>query len=119
MPNPYNAPETHVRDVAEKLKAGADFVLMDVRELDELEQAHIENDKVVVVPLSKLAQEQVNALPLEVQDKKADIVVMCHTGMRSAQVTAWLLQQGWKNVRNMEGGIDAYARQIDPSVGFY
>jgi rhodanese-related sulfurtransferase len=44
---------------------------------------------------------------------------MCHHGTRSAQVTAWLAQQGYKNVSNVAGGIDAYARQVDSSVGFY
>jgi rhodanese-related sulfurtransferase len=45
--------------------------------------------------------------------------VMCHHDSRSAQVTAWLAQQGWKNVFNVSGGIDEYARAVDPSVGFY
>jgi rhodanese-related sulfurtransferase len=44
---------------------------------------------------------------------------MCHHGNRSAQVAAWLAQQGWKNVFNVRGGIDEYARKIDNSVGFY
>jgi rhodanese-related sulfurtransferase len=44
---------------------------------------------------------------------------MCHHGNRSQQVTAWLAQQGWKNTFNVRGGIDAYARQVDPSVGMY
>jgi len=35
------------------------------------------------------------------------------------QVTGWLIQQGYKNVTNVSGGIDAYARQVDSSVGFY
>jgi predicted sulfurtransferase len=35
------------------------------------------------------------------------------------QVTAWLIQQGYKNVFNVKGGIDAYAKQVDSSVGFY
>jgi predicted sulfurtransferase len=34
-------------------------------------------------------------------------------------VTAWLAQQGWKNVFSVQGGIDAYARRIDQSIGFY
>jgi rhodanese-related sulfurtransferase len=39
--------------------------------------------------------------------------------MRSAQVVAWLRGQGWHNVWNMRGGIDAYAREVDASVGVY
>ena len=45
--------------------------------------------------------------------------VLCHHGNRSMQVTMWLAQQGYKNVINVSGGIDAYARQVDSSVGFY
>jgi rhodanese-related sulfurtransferase len=44
---------------------------------------------------------------------------MCHHGSRSMQVTNWLAQQGWKNVVNVRGGIDEYARTVDQSVGFY
>jgi len=45
--------------------------------------------------------------------------VLCHHGVRSAQVTGWLAQQGWTNIKSVRGGIDAYARQIDQAVGFY
>jgi rhodanese-related sulfurtransferase len=54
-----------------------------------------------------------------VQAKETEIVVMCHHGVRSAQVVSWLRQQGWTNVWNLSGGIDAYARDVDPAVGFY
>jgi rhodanese-related sulfurtransferase len=57
--------------------------------------------------------------PLPALDKEATVVVFCHHGIRSAQVAAWLLDQGWQSVYNLAGGIDAYARQVDPSIGFY
>jgi rhodanese-related sulfurtransferase len=66
-----------------------------------------------------LAAQQLAALPDAAQSKEAEIVVFCHHGMRSAQVVAWLRGQGWTNVLNMNGGIDAWARQVDPSVGLY
>ena len=47
------------------------------------------------------------------------VYVLCHHGNRSMQVTGWLIQQGFKNVINVSGGIDAYARAVDSSVGFY
>jgi len=53
------------------------------------------------------------------QDKNAEIVVFCHKGVRSAQVTMWLKQQGWTNVLSMAGGIDAWAKQVDPDGGMY
>lgn len=119
MPNPYGAPEITVSEVAEKRENGEAFIIMDVREAHELKLATL-GDVVTLVPLSQLGARQLEALPPEVADNKdAEIVVLCHTGMRSGQVTAWLLQQGWTNVLSVAGGIDAYARQIDPDVGLY
>jgi rhodanese-related sulfurtransferase len=119
MPNPYGVPETDPQSVAGKLAANEDFILMDVRELHELKRARLDHDQVVVVPLSMLAHRQLEGLPAELQDKNVEIVVMCHHGVRSAQVTAWLLGNGWTNVINLAGGIDAYAREVAPEIGFY
>lgn len=117
--NPYGVPGFSVQEVAEKLANGENFILLDVREPHELLYANL-GDGVLTAPLSQLAQQGPEALPEEVSaDKEAEIVVMCHHGNRSAQVTAWLLQQGWSNVFNMDGGIDAYAMAIDPSIGRY
>ena len=118
MPNPYGAPEISVHEVAQNRAIDHPFILMDVRELAELRLANLGGD-VVVVPLSELASRREDALPEILEDKDQEIVVFCHTGVRSAQVTAWLLSLGWSDVRSMEGGIDAYARYIDPSVGTY
>jgi len=52
-------------------------------------------------------------------DDAAKIIVICHLGQRSAMVTQFLREQGFDWVRNMSGGINAWAEQIDPSVGFY
>ena len=119
MPNPFGAPEISARDVDEKVKAGQQFVWLDVREPHEFSRASIATATVAMTPISKLAQEGLAALPAEAQDKNAEIVVSCHHGGRSAQVTAWLLQQGWTNVLNLDGGIDAWAREVDPTVGRY
>ena len=119
MPNPYGAPEITVQEVAEKREAGENFVLIDCREAHELNYANLGAD-IVLVPLSQLAALQLEALPESVRDdKEAEIVVFCHTGNRSGQVTNWLRHQGWNNTHSMAGGIEAYARQIDPDVGFY
>jgi rhodanese-related sulfurtransferase len=119
MPNPYGAPEISVQEVAEKREEGENFVLIDCREAHELNYANL-GDDIILVPLSELATRQLEALPESVsEDKEAEIVVFCHTGVRSGQVTMWLRQQGWNNVFSMAGGIEAYARQIDPDIGFY
>src|SRR5207247_3616595 len=52
-------------------------------------------------------------------DPQAEIVMQCHKGMRSMDATQFLLQQGFKNVKNLTGGIEAWSSQIDPSVPHY
>jgi len=119
MPNPYGAPEIKVQEVAEKRENGDDFVLMDVREAHELNMADL-GEGVTLVPMSQLASIGLEAMPEAVQNNKdVELVIFCHTGRRSAQITMWLRQQGWTNVVSMAGGTDAYAREIDPDVGLY
>ena len=117
--NPYGVPGFSVQEVAQKRANGDDFVLLDVREPNELLYANL-GENVLIAPLSQLARQGLEALPKEVAaNKEAEIVIMCHHGNRSAQVTAWLRQQGWTNVFNLDGGIEAYAIAIDPAVGRY
>jgi len=112
-------PEITVTDLSEKLKSEDTFILLDVREPHELNFAKITDGRLDITPMSRMAREGTNALSESAKSPEATIYVMCHHGNRSAQVTAWLAQQGWKNVFNVRGGIDEYARQIDHSVGFY
>lgn len=117
--NPYGVPGLSAQEVAQKRKNGDEFILLDVREPNELLFANL-GETVLTCPVSQLAEQGPEALPKEVlNNKDAEIVVMCHHGNRSAQVTAWLQQQGWTNVLNMDGGIDAYAVAVDPAVGRY
>ena len=108
-----------VTELSEKLKSDEEFILLDVRELVELNHAKLTEDRLEVTPMSRLAAEGTAALSESAQAQDATIYVMCHHGSRSMQVTAWLAQQGWKNVVNVNGGIDAYARTVDASVGLY
>ena len=112
-------PEITVTELSEKLKSKDVFILLDVREFDELEYAKITDDRLQVTPMSGLASAGLEALSESAKSQSAEIYVMCHHGTRSAQVTAWLAQQGWSNIKNVQGGIDAFARLIDNSVGFY
>jgi rhodanese-related sulfurtransferase len=112
-------PEITVTELSEKLKSEDTFVLLDVREPVELNSAKITDSRLEAAPMSRLAREGTNALSESAKLPEATIYVMCHHGNRSAQVAAWLAQQGWKNVFNVHGGIDEYARKIDKSVGFY
>ena len=112
-------PAVTPQELLEWLKTRPELVLVDVREPYEFPRARLKDERVVQAPLSELARKFLAALPAAALDKQATLVVFCHHGLRSAQVTAWLLDQGWQSVYNLSGGIDAYARQIDPSIGFY
>jgi rhodanese-related sulfurtransferase len=112
-------PEITVTDLGEKLKSDEKFILLDVRELSELDRAKITDNRLEVLSMSRLAREGVSALSETVRSQEIPVYVLCHHGSRSIQVTGWLIQQGYKNAINVSGGIDAYARQVDSSVGLY
>jgi rhodanese-related sulfurtransferase len=111
--------EITVTELGNKLKSDEKFILLDVRELSELERAKITDSRLEVAPMSRLAKEGVAALSESARSQEVPVYVMCHHGNRSMQVTGWLAKQGYKNVINVSGGIDAYARKVDSSVGFY
>jgi rhodanese-related sulfurtransferase len=112
-------PEISVEQLAAKIKSPDSFVLLDVREPWELAWAHIQDERLTAQPMSDLAREGLDALPARVRDRDAEVFVLCHHGIRSADVAAWLASQGWSRVFSVTGGIDEYARKIDPSVGMY
>jgi rhodanese-related sulfurtransferase len=60
-------------------------------------------------------------LPARVQelDPEQHVVVVCHHGVRSASVAAWLQQQGFERVQSMRGGIDRWSKEVDPTVPVY
>jgi rhodanese-related sulfurtransferase len=99
-------------DVKGKLDAGAQFVLLDVREPWEFETAHMEGAK--LIPMG-----DVPARAHQELDPEDAIVVVCHHGVRSMNVTAWLRQQGFDRAQSMRGGIDAWSRQVDGKVPVY
>lgn len=100
---------------AEKLKEqldnGTSMQLLDVRETWEYEICHIEPSR--NIPMS--------TIPTVLDDIDSEImtVVICHHGMRSFQVAQYLESQGFKNVGNLEGGIAAWATNIDQSMSQY
>ena len=86
-------------------------MLLDVREPWEFETARIEGAK--NIPMGDV--------PGRVQELDPDehIVVVCHHGVRSLTVTNWLRQQGFEKVQSMRGGVDGWARTVDPKVPLY
>ena len=93
-------PEITVTELSEKLKSEDKFILLDVREPQELTLARVADHRLETTPMSRLAREGTKALSDAAQAQEATLYVMCHHGSRSAQVTAWLAQQGWENVFN-------------------
>lgn len=95
------------------LKDGAAQVeLLDVREPWEFDKAHIEGSK--LMPIGEVPARFNQEL-----DPESHIVVVCHHGVRSMNVTAWLRQQGFEQVQSLRGGIDRWSREIDPTVPLY
>lgn len=89
--------------------------LIDVREPQEIAIARIEGFQ--AFPLSEFAEW--SSVICDQLDPNLETVVMCHHGMRSAQMCHWLAQQGFSHVKNLQGGIDAYAAAIDPQIPRY
>jgi len=110
-------PEIDAHTLADWMAGREPLVILDVREQPEWALARLRDTRVLFLPLSSLARQ---GLPDSVVRFEGRVVVMCHIGERSAVMTAWLNQLiGLPNVYNLAGGIDAYAREIDPSVGRY
>ncbi len=85
--------------------------LLDVREPWEFEVCHIAGSR--LVPMRTLPGRLVEL------DAAQPIVCICHHGNRSAHVAMWLWRQGYADVYNLSGGVDAWARQVDPKMATY
>jgi len=86
-------------------------LVLDVREPWEVAICALPNS--INIPLSTIPS-RVGEIP---GDRR--VVALCHHGMRSLQATRWLRGQDLENVVNLQGGIDAWSRQIDPTVPIY
>lgn len=109
-------PQISVAELKQLLEADSDQVqFVDVREANELAIAQL--DGFEHLPLSAFAEwSQTIQTRL---DPQKETIVLCHHGVRSAQMCQWLQTQGFTQVKNVVGGIDAYALRVDPSVPQY
>ncbi len=111
--------QINVHELAQRLTGDSpdlqNLQLIDVREWDEVEIAAIAGFQ--VLPLSEYAQWGVSFA--EKFDPHCETLVLCHHGMRSMQMCQWLENQGFSNVKNIIGGIDAYAHLVDPTMAKY
>jgi len=85
--------------------------IIDVREPWEYERCHIEGAQ--HVPLREIPA-RIDELP-----RDRDLVFVWHHGSRSAQVAAWLAQNGFVGLHNLAGGIDSWARTVEPGMPRY
>ena len=101
-----------VTELRAALDARRDLIVLDVREPEELELAALSG--ALHIPMRELPL-RVGELP-----RDRDLAVLCHHGVRSAHVVGWLRAvQGFDRVQNVEGGIDAWSVEVDPSVPRY
>lgn len=95
--------------VKSRLDAGEKIFLLDVRESDEFAAGHVAN--AVSIPI-RTVQQNLNKLPA----KDVTVAVICRTGIRAAYVTMALRILGWKDARDMSGGMTAWEQQGLPMV---
>jgi adenylyltransferase/sulfurtransferase len=97
--------------LAERLRKGNHLRLLDVREPHELQISHLDGS--TVIPLGQLAAR------LSELDSAEEMVVFCKAGTRSARALELLLSAGFRKVKNLKGGINAWAREIDSNLPIY
>jgi rhodanese-related sulfurtransferase len=103
--------EITVEELGRWRASGKPFVLLDVREPFEVQRASLPD--ALHIPMRQLPA-RLNEL-----DRDAEIAVLCHHGGRSEHVAQFLSIQGFAKVHNVSGGIDAYAKRVDPGVPRY
>jgi rhodanese-related sulfurtransferase len=98
------------RELRTRLDRGDEILLVDVRTPAERAIAHIEGSRL----LDSELRNTIALLP-----RQRTIVCLCHTGVRSRNAAEGLVQMGFSDVFNLEGGIDAWSREVDPDVVRY
>tara|TARA_B100000287_G_scaffold367563_1_gene363396 strand:+ start:270 stop:590 length:321 start_codon:yes stop_codon:yes gene_type:complete len=104
-------PEVDVKTLESKLKNKENFILLDVRTDREYFLSSIEGS--LHMPMNTIAEGYTSL------DKDKEIIVQCKSGVRSEKVCEFLLNNGFKNVKNLAGGIVEWAKQIDPTIIIY
>ena len=108
---PPSLPEINVQQLKDRLDQGTPFVLLDVREPAEIEVACLPGS--VKIPLGELPAR------LGELDPSGEVIIHCKAGGRSAKALQLLLDSGFTNASHVQGGINAWSKEIDPSVPLY
>ena len=98
-------------ELVERVAAGEDWQLVDVREVWECDIASIQ--WATVIPMAEVH------VRVKELDPTRPVAVLCHSGVRSAVVAAWLRELDFPAVANVTGGIDAWSTSVDPSIPRY
>lgn len=103
-------PQLTVKELKQRIDAGEDVQLIDVREPWEYKLAQIGGK---LIPQNELPNR------LSEIDRDREVIVHCHAGVRSQRIAEFLQQAGYPRVANLAGGIQAWSEQIDPKVPKY
>lgn len=106
-------PEITPVELKERLDAGDDLVLVDVREAFEASIADLPERGQLRIPTGQFAQRYVEL------DSDAELVLYCRSGSRSEWATRLLLANGYENVRNLQGGLLRWRQDVDPTLTAY
>src|ERR1700741_2296325 len=104
-------PEMTAHELKTRLDRGQPPVLLDVRQDWETKLCRLAN--AIHIPIEEIE------LRTEELDPQSEIVVYCHQGVRSAAVAEYLRSLGFADVKNLAGGLDAWARTVDPRMRRY
>jgi rhodanese-related sulfurtransferase len=96
------------KDLKARLDAGEDIDIIDVRE----------DWEVAIGKVTPSIHIPMNSIPDRIHEISMDkpVVILCHSGNRSFQVSQWLTMQGYENVMNLDGGITRWSKDVDPSI---
>lgn len=107
--------EITVQDLKKKIDSEENVFLLDVREPFEQYQSKIEYHNSTLIPIGELSDRL-----QEIEDKKdQEVVCLCRSGSRSAEACKLLETEGFPNAKNLKGGINQWAKDIDTSLPVY
>jgi rhodanese-related sulfurtransferase len=103
--------EIYPVELKARLERGETVFILDVREREEI----------AIAPFPGATHVPMNDIPARIGelDREREIIVVCHHGMRSAQVAMYLMRNGFSRVVNLSGGINAWSLEADPTVARY
>jgi adenylyltransferase/sulfurtransferase len=108
-----SVPQITATELQARLAAGERLAILDVREPHEWEISNLNHLDAVLMPMGQVL-ERMGEL-----DTAQEIIVQCRTGVRSAEIVFMLQQHGFTKLYNLEGGINQWAREVEPEIPVY